>query len=177
MTDDQASKRTWQDRIAARHYADLAELLEQADVSERVRAAVTQALTDSITSTAYVDALVARYATERERRSASVIPPACVADAHRRWTLHLTYRADDLPAARDQAVIYVEGLTLLRPELSANTVLLSRADAWNQVEPLFCGQLGPDREVCADTLGHAGFHQAAGLGGFRWGDGDDGCGR
>lgn len=177
MTDDQTSEWTRQDHIPAGHRMDLAELLDQADVSERVRAAVTQALTDSTSSTAYVDALVARYATERERRSIPALPPACAADAHRRWTLHLTYRADDLPAARDRAVVYVEGLTLLRPELSANTVLLSRADAWNQVEPLFCGRVGPDEEVCADTLGHPGFHQAAGLGGFRWGDGDDGCDR
>lgn len=177
MTDDQASQWTRHDRITAGHRTNLAEILDQADVSERVRAAVTQALTDSTTSTAYVDALVARYATERERRSKPVVPPAFAADAHRRWTLHLTYLADDLPAARDRAVVYVEGLTVLRPELSANAVLLSRADTWNQVAPLFCGQVGPDGEICADTLGHAGFHHATGLGGFRWGDGDNECGR
>lgn len=50
--------------------------------------------------------------------------------------------------------------------------LLSRADAWNAVEPLFCRASGPGRQVCADAYGHPGFHHAAGLGGLSWGEGD-----
>ncbi|RGC67152.1 hypothetical protein C5N14_20360 [Micromonospora sp. MW-13] len=90
----------------------------------------------------------------------------------RRWTLHLTYLATDLREARDQAVVYTEGLTILRPELAASAALLSRADAWNHVEPVFCGRIGPDNEACMDVTGHPGFHSAAGIGGLCWGDGD-----
>ncbi|WP_407938826.1 hypothetical protein [Micromonospora rubida] len=72
----------------------------------------------------------------------------------RRWTLHLNYLATDLREARDQAVVYAEGLTILRPELPASAALLSRADAWNHVEPVFCGRIGPDSEVCMDVTGH-----------------------
>ncbi|MFV2086584.1 hypothetical protein [Micromonospora sp. LOL_021] len=50
--------------------------------------------------------------------------------------------------------------------------LLSRAEAWNFNEPLFCGVRGPDDEVCAEVRHHPGFHRAAGLGGLCDGDGD-----
>ncbi|WP_328344958.1 hypothetical protein [Micromonospora sp. NBC_00421] len=50
--------------------------------------------------------------------------------------------------------------------------LLFRADAWNHVEPVFCGRIGPDGEVRMDVTGHPGFHSAAGLGGPCWGEGD-----
>jgi hypothetical protein len=90
----------------------------------------------------------------------------------RRWTLHLTYLAKDVTEARDQAVLYAEGLAILRPELSPSAALLSRADAWNHIEPVFCGRVGPDNEVCMDVTGHPGFHSAAGIGGLCWGDGD-----
>ncbi|MFY1703223.1 MULTISPECIES: hypothetical protein [Micromonospora] len=151
---------------------ELAAVLDRADVSEQVRAAVAHALTRRDPLSSYVESLVGRYATERERRSGPPLVPASVADAHRRWTLHLSYLADDLQAAREQAVVYTEGLMILRPELPGDAALLSRADAWNQVEPLFCGLPGPDGEVCADVTGHPGFHSAAGLGGLCWGHGD-----
>jgi hypothetical protein len=150
----------------------LAAVLDQADVSERVRAAVAHALTRPDPLSSYVAALVTRSGSERERRSGPALPSASAADAHRRWTLHLSYLADDRQAARERAVVYTEGLMILRPEVPGTAALLSRADAWNQVEPLFCGRLGPDGEVCADVTGHPGFHGAAGLGGLCWGEGD-----
>lgn len=149
---------------------EVSAVLDGADVSERVRAAIAHALVDQDGLTAYVNALADRYATDRDRRSGPPLPAAL--DPQRRWTLHLTYAAHDLDEARDRAVIYTEGLATLRPELASTATMLSRADAWNHVEPIFCGQLGPDGEVCADVTGHPGFHRAAGIDGLRWGDGD-----
>ncbi|MEH1013266.1 hypothetical protein V6U90_09155 [Micromonospora sp. CPCC 206060] len=158
--------------------AELSAVLDSADLSERVRAAIAHALADPVAVTAYVNAVANRYATERERRTRPLLPPAAAFDPRRRWTLHLTYPANDLRDARDQAVTYAEGLTILRPELAASAALISRADAWNHIEPVFCGRVGPDDEVCMDVAGHPGFHRAAGLGGLCWGDGDDdGTGR
>ncbi|WP_432898762.1 hypothetical protein ACQP1S_22340 [Micromonospora matsumotoense] len=147
-------------------------MLDRADVSERVRAAIAHALAKPDALSSYADSLVTRYPTERERRSDRNGPPAGAYQLDRRWTLHLSYLAADLGEARDQAVVYTEGLTILRPELAANAALLSRADAWNHVEPVFCGRIGPDGEVCMDVTGHPGFHSAAGLGGLCWGEGD-----
>ncbi|MGC4891686.1 hypothetical protein [Micromonospora sp. DT227] len=151
---------------------DLAAMLDGAEVSERVRAAIAHALATSDPLSPYVNALMTRYATERERRSDRNRSPAGAYRMPRRWTLHLTYLAADAREARDQAVVYTEGLTILRPELPANAAMLSRADAWNHVEPVFCGRVGPDDEVCMDVTGHPGFHSAAGIGGLSWGDGD-----
>jgi hypothetical protein len=117
--------------------------------------------------------VVARYLSERERtgqpRNQLRLPAF---GARVRYTLHLTFAAADLAEARAHAVTYAEGLTTLRPELGAHAPLLSRADAWNHIEPLYCGVVGPDAEVCADVYGHGGFHRAAGLGALSWGDGD-----
>ncbi|GHJ06774.1 hypothetical protein TPA0907_11410 [Micromonospora humidisoli] len=151
---------------------DLAAILDGADVSERVRAAIAHALTTPDAVTSYDNSLVGRYATERERQAGRNRPPSSAYRLPRRWTLHLTYRAVDLREAREQAVVYTEGLTILRPELPASAALLSRADGWNHVEPVFCGRTGPDNEVCMDITGHPGFHSAAGIGGLCWGDGD-----
>ncbi|GIJ27645.1 hypothetical protein Vqi01_28070 [Micromonospora qiuiae] len=146
-------------------------VLDGADVSERQRAAIAHALTRPSALSSYVDALVDRYTTERERRSGG--PSSSNAGRFpRRWTLHLTYLAADPDEAREQAVVYTEGLTILRPELPAGAALLSRADAWNHVEPVFCGQVGPDNKICMDVTGHPGFHRAAGVNGLSWGDGD-----
>lgn len=167
VTDNQASR--WPE---SDFHRDLAAMLDGADVSERVRAAVAHALTKPDALSSYVNSLVNRYTTDRERGSGRNRPPAGAYETHRRWTLHLSYPAPDLREARDQAVVYTEGLTILRPELPASAALLSRADAWNHVEPVFCGRTGPDGEVCLDVTGHPGFHSAAGIGGLCWGDGD-----
>jgi hypothetical protein len=131
--------------------AEVLAVLDGADVSEPVRAAVAYALNT---------------------------PPPARRPEHRPWpdpdaripyTLHLTFPAADVDEAREHAVAYAEGLSLLRPELGIHAPSLSRADAWNHIEPLFCGAVGPDHEVCADVRNHPGFHRAAGLGGLCWG--------
>ncbi|MEV4754037.1 hypothetical protein AB0J86_02835 [Micromonospora sp. NPDC049559] len=136
--------------------ADVLAVLDGADVSEPVRAAVEHALN---------------------------APPAPnPRPTHRSWpetdalvpyTLHLTFPATDLDDARSHAITYVEGLSLLRPELGIHPPSLSRADSWSQHEPLYCGAVGPDAEICADVRNHPGFHRAAGLGGLCWGGGVD----
>ncbi|WP_229402424.1 hypothetical protein [Micromonospora okii] len=90
----------------------------------------------------------------------------------RRFTVHLGFTADGTDRARELAVAYAEGLSLLRPELALASAALSPADAWHRAERLFCGARGPDGERCADVAGHPGFHHALGLGGLGWGDGD-----
>ncbi|WP_433114049.1 hypothetical protein [Micromonospora sp. CA-246542] len=157
MTDNRSSRWERESRQPRDVHDDLIDLLDRADVSERVRAAIAFALATPETLSSY---LIALGPTERERPAA------------RRWTLHLSYLATDLMEARDQAVVYTEGLTTLRPEVAAGAALLSRADAWHHVEPVFCGRSGPDNEVCMDVNGHPGFHSAAGIGGLCWGDGD-----
>ncbi len=170
MADNQSSQWGRFER-ASGFQEELSAVLDGADVSERQRAAIAHALTRSSALTSYVDALVDRYTTERERRSGGQ-PPTNAGRFPRRWTLHLTYLAADMQEARDHAVVYTEGLTILRPELPAGAALLSRADAWNHVEPVFCGRIGPDNEVCMDVTGHPGFHSATGMTGLSWGDGD-----
>ncbi|MGC4773147.1 hypothetical protein ACLQ25_29770 [Micromonospora sp. DT44] len=162
MTDNRSSRWEREPRQPRDVQDDLAALLDRADVSERVRAAIAFALAKPEALSSY---LISLRPAERER------------PAGRRWTLHLSYLATDLMEARDQAVVYTEGLTTLRPEVAAGAALLSRADAWHHVEPVFCGRSGPDNEVCMDVTGHPGFHSAAGIGGLCWGDGDGTAGR
>ncbi|GGM39190.1 hypothetical protein GCM10011608_24870 [Micromonospora sonchi] len=173
MNDNRSSR--WGRRVerGAGFQEELSAVLNGADVSERQRAAIAHALTRPSALSSYVDALVDRYTTERERRSGGQ-PPTNAGRFPRRWTLHLTYLAPDPEEAREQAVVYTEGLTILRPELPAGAALLSRADAWNHVEPVFCGRIGPDDEICMDVTGHPGFHRAAGVNGLSWGDSDGG---
>ncbi|PTA42615.1 hypothetical protein [Micromonospora sp. RP3T] len=173
MTDDRSLRR---ERPEPHFHQELAAVLDGADVSERVRAAIAHALSTADPLSPYLNGLLARSAG-RERRSGRNQAPAGAYRMPRRWTLHLTYLAADPQEARDQAVVYTEGLTTLRPEVPATGALLSRADAWNHIEPVFCGRVGPDDEVCADVTGHPGFHRAAGLDGLRWGDGDTEGGR
>ncbi|MEO3780146.1 hypothetical protein ABGB16_25660 [Micromonospora sp. B11E3] len=90
----------------------------------------------------------------------------------RHFTVHLGFEADGVERARELAVAYAEGLSLLRPELALGAAAFSPADAWHLAERLFCGARGPDGERCADVTGHPGFHHASGLGGLGWGDGD-----
>ncbi|WP_326551872.1 hypothetical protein [Micromonospora sp. NBC_01813] len=134
----------------------------------------------------HVEALVNRYLNERERRRPAArtngsgdgpggidnLPDWLRYDRRGRYTLHLTFAAVDFDTAREQAVAYAEGLTILCPELGEFTPLLSRAEAWNFNEPLFCGVRGPDGEACAEIRYHAGPHRPAGRGGLDWGDGD-----
>ncbi|MFC5944560.1 hypothetical protein [Micromonospora harpali] len=90
-----------------------------------------------------------------------------------RWfTVHLGFAAAGPDLARELAVTYAEGLSVLRPELALGAAALSPADAWHRAERLFCGAIGPDGERCADVAGHPGFHHAPGPGGLGWGDGD-----
>jgi hypothetical protein len=134
--------------------ADLFAVLDGADVSEPVRAAVAHAL---------------KRPPQFPRQSGPTWPEQTM---HTRYTLHLTFPAANLDEARAHAVTYAEGLSLLRPEVGEHAPLLSRADTWNHIEPLFCGAIGPDEEVCADVREHPGFHRAAGLGGLSWGGSD-----
>ena len=95
----------------------------------------------------------------------SAVPP--------RWyTLHLSFTATGREIACEQAVGYVEALSVLRPEIWPGGAEFSSAGSWQHSEPLFCGAAGPDGERCADVWGHPGFHHAAGLGALGWGDGD-----
>ncbi|MFI1197753.1 hypothetical protein ACH4T9_31460 [Micromonospora sp. NPDC020750] len=90
----------------------------------------------------------------------------------RHFTVHLGFAADGADLARELAVTYAEGLSLLRPELALGAAALSPADAWHRAERLFCGAVGPDGERCVDVAGHPGFHHGPGPGGLGWGDGD-----
>jgi hypothetical protein len=130
-------------------YAELFAALDRADVSEAVRAAFAHALNP---------------------------PPPPVGsaldhgDPRRRYTLHLTFPAGSLSAARSKAAAYAEALLVLRPELSTSPALLSRADQWNLIEPLTCGKRGPDGEICARATDHLGCHRDGASGGLCWGD-------
>ncbi|MGC4808588.1 hypothetical protein [Micromonospora sp. DT233] len=99
-------------------------------------------------------------------------PPPRAPRPPRRFTVHLGFLAADADRARELAVAYAEGLSLLRPELALGAAALSPADAWQRAERLFCGAVGPDGERCADVAGHPGFHHAPGPGGLGWGGGD-----
>lgn len=101
-----------------------------------------------------------------------IAPPRLRRRPPRHFTLHLGFVAEDADRARELAVTYAEGLSLLRPEVAVGAAALSPADAWHLAERLFCGALGPDGERCVDVAGHPGFHHAPGPGGLGWGDGD-----
>ncbi|GAB2953483.1 hypothetical protein GCM10027280_47360 [Micromonospora polyrhachis] len=88
------------------------------------------------------------------------------------FTMHLDFDAASLADAREQAVRYAEALSILCPEIVIETTQLSYMDAWQRIEQLFCGAIGPDGEVCVDVWEHPGFHRAEGLDGLAWGDGD-----
>ncbi|MFD1321441.1 hypothetical protein [Micromonospora sonneratiae] len=156
-------------------YADLFAVLDRADVSEGVRAALAHALNppptpiepiEPVEPADYADILVDRMVTGRESR------PKLLAgnnDARSRYTLHLTFPATSLSAARSRAAAYAGALGALRPELSFWPALLSRADQWNHIEPITCGTLGPENETCARTTDHLGCHRDT-AGGLCWGD-------
>jgi hypothetical protein len=150
--------------------ADLLAALDGSDVSEPVRAAIDRVLSECRDHSDYVDAIISRYASERERGRGRPIPPMIAQSRRARYTLHLTFPAANPREARNSAAAYAEGLSVLRPELTANVPLLSRADAWNHLEPLFCGAVGPDRDTCAGVPGHPGPHRAAGTAGPGWTD-------
>ncbi|WP_320066623.1 hypothetical protein [Micromonospora sp. RTGN7] len=99
-------------------------------------------------------------------------PPRRKERPPRHFTVHLGFLADGADLARELAVAYAEGLSLLRPELALGAAALSPADAWHRAERLFCGAVGPDGERCVDVAGHPGFHHAPGPGGLGWGNGD-----
>lgn len=172
MGDNRSKRWGHQDQERTRRAEELADVLDGADVSERVRAAISRALDGPDGRDAYVEVLLNRYATEREGRSRMLVPPFAYDQRHR-WTVHLTFPALNLRDARDLALSYAEALAILRPELAAVPATLSRAESWNHLEPLFCGAVGPDDEICQDVAGHPGFHRAAGLGGLCWGGGDN----
>lgn len=129
-------------------YAELFAALDRADVSEAVRAAFAHALNPPPPVGSLVDH----------------------GDPRRRYTLHLTFPAGSLSAARSRATAYAEALLVLRPELSTSPALLSRADQWNHIEPLTCAHRGPDGEVCARATDHLGCHRDGATGGLCWGD-------
>ncbi|GAA2715990.1 hypothetical protein ACFY2R_23175 [Micromonospora olivasterospora] len=104
--------------------------------------------------------------------AALLAPPRPQRRPPRHFTVHLGFAADGVDRARELAVAYAEGLSLLRPELALGAAALSPADAWHLAERLFCGARGPDGERCVDVAGHPGFHHAPGPGGLGWGDGD-----
>jgi len=102
----------------------------------------------------------------------SLLGPAETMVPPRWYTLHLSFTATGRETACEQAVAYVEALSVLRPEIWPGGAEFSAAGTWQHSEPLFCGAAGPDGERCADVWGHPGFHHAAGLGALGWGDGD-----
>ena len=128
-------------------YTDLFAALDRADVSEAVRAAFAHALNPPLPP---------------------VGPPPDENDPRRRYTLHLTFPAGSLRAARSKAAAYAEALVVLRPELSTSPALLSRADQWNYLEPITCGRSGPGGETCARATEHHGCHRDSTTGGFCW---------
>nr|MDT0662117.1 hypothetical protein [Micromonospora sp. DSM 115978] len=128
-------------------YTELFAALDRADVSEAVRSAFAHALNPP-----------------------PVGPVSGNADPRRRYTLHLTFPAGSLTAARSAATAYAEALTVLRPELSTSPALLSRADQWNHIEPIICGKAGPEGETCARTTDHLGCHRDSATGGLCWDD-------
>lgn len=184
VTDNRSARWTDPTLDPTERNRDLFAVLDRADLSEPARAAVAHALGADAGPAGHAEALVNRYLNERERcrpvgrvnggggDRGGNLPDWLRPDRRGRYTLHLTFAAADFDEAREQAVAYAEGLTILCPELGEYTPLLSRAEAWNFNEPLFCGVRGPDGEVCAEVRYHAGFHRAAGLGGLSWGDGD-----
>lgn len=186
MTDNRSARWTDPTLDPTERNRDLFAVLDRADLSEPARAAVAHALGPEVGPAGHAEALVNRYLNERERRRPAAqangsadgpggignLPDWLRYDRRGRYTLHLTFAAVDFDTAREQAVAYAEGLTILCPELGEHAPLLSRAEAWNFNEPLFCGVRGPDGEVCAEVRHHPGFHRAAGLGGLCWGDGD-----
>ena len=153
-------------------YADLFAALDRADVSEGVRAAFAHVLTppptpiEPVEPADYADILVDRMVTGRESRPHRL---AGNNDARSRYTLHLTFPATSLSAARSRAAAYAGALGALRPELSFCPAMLSRADQWNHIEPITCGKLGPENETCARTNDHLGCHRDT-AGGLCWGD-------
>ena len=133
--------------------------------------------------TTAIEALAARYLRTRNGRPVSgsirddgpvgPVPTAGpVHDPRTRFTLHLTFPAADLDAARAKAASYAGGLALLRPELAADPPVLSRADEWNHVHRLFCGRPGPEGESCGAPLDHLGCHRSTERGTLCWGDAD-----
>ncbi|MGW0434974.1 hypothetical protein ACWDV4_20845 [Micromonospora sp. NPDC003197] len=154
-------------------YAELFAVLDRADVSEAVRAALAHALNpppapaESAERPDFVDALVDRLLTGRERGS---YRPAVNNDSGTRYTLHLTFPAADLDAAREQAASYTEALIVLRPEVGLSPALLSRADQWNHIAPVTCSLRGPDGERCIRPNDHLGCHRDDLALGLCWSD-------
>ncbi len=148
--------------------AELLAALERTDVSEPMRAAISHALGERAGGVDPTDGLVGRYLGERERRP-YVGRSGPVDDPRGRYTLHLTFPAADLNAARAKAVSYAEGLAALQPEVGTSTPLLSRADTWNHLVPLFCGAARPPHGVCIAAPGHPGPHHAAAVRAHQWG--------
>lgn len=155
-------------------YAELFAVLDRADVSEAVRAAFAHALNPPPSPAGppdHAEVLVHRHLSGREgggghwRRRIDAGN-----DSRRRYTLHLTFPAANLPAARAKAAAYTEALTVLRPEVTDGPALLSRAEQWNHVEPITCGTTGPEGETCVRSTDHLGCHRDSSTGGLCWGD-------
>ncbi|GAB3156770.1 hypothetical protein GCM10027290_55330 [Micromonospora sonneratiae] len=155
-------------------YAELFAVLDRADVSEAVRAACAHALNppptpiEPVDPADYADVLVDRMLAGREQGPRVLTSNN---DPRNRYTLHLTFPAANLPAARSRAAAYAGALGALRPELGFYPAVLSRADEWNHVEPVTCGTIGPENETCARTTDHLGCHRDS-AGGLCWGDDD-----
>ncbi|MFV2101187.1 hypothetical protein [Micromonospora sp. LOL_024] len=84
MTDSRSSGRGSRVGWASTFQEDLSGVLAGAGVSERQRAAIAHALTGTSALASYVDALVDRYTTERERGRG--LPPGIVCRAAGRCT-------------------------------------------------------------------------------------------
>lgn len=152
-------------------YADLFAALDRADVSEAVRAALAHALNPPPPA-GLPDEPDDSPRQPRPRHEAGpnlrLRSLGRTAEPRRRYTLHVTFPAYDLLAARSKAAAYTEALLLLRPELTTDPALLSRADQWNHNEPVTCGRSGPDGEVCVRAADHPGCHWDSVLGGSCW---------
>ncbi|MEO3922756.1 hypothetical protein ABGB07_02565 [Micromonosporaceae bacterium B7E4] len=151
-------------------YADLFAVLDRADVSEAVRAALAHALNPPTPPDLPTDPDAHRRLHHARETSPNLRLRSIgrTTEPRRRYTLHVTFPAHDLLAARHKAALYAEALLLLRPELTAHPALLSRADQWNHSEPITCGRPGPDGEVCVRAADHPGCHWDSVLGGSCW---------
>lgn len=166
-------------------YAELLAALDRADVSEAVRAAFAHALNPPPMAAAappppspagpndHANSLVERYLSTRgDGPRQPNQPPTDAEDPRRQYTLHLTFPAGNLRAARSKAAAYAQALATLRPEVGTSPALLSRADQWNHLVPVICGRTGPAGELCTRATDHLGCHRDATANGLCWGDDD-----
>ncbi|HWH01262.1 MAG TPA: hypothetical protein VNV66_18575 [Pilimelia sp.] len=74
--------------------------------------------------------------------------------ALRTFTLHLTFLATDIEAARHQAAVYAEALNTLRPEVDSYTARLTAPPLDPASSGVYCSAPGPKvNDMCIDIAG------------------------